>query len=193
MDKKLEELLDKQACTELIYRYCRAADRRDETLLRSVYHEDATDDHGCWAGPASEFIPWNIATLATMVRTNHFIGNVLIEVDGDVAYGETYFIAYHDITAEQMEAMMATGVVMNMEGKKAGQYQMIAAGRYLDRFERRNGEWRFAHKRAAYDWNATFPSTDAWDRSDKAWTFGQRFPDDASYATIKCAGPLTGR
>jgi hypothetical protein len=195
MDKKLQELLDKQACIELIYRYARACDRRDEALLRSVYHADGTDNHGVFIGPASEFVPWDMHVLATMERTNHFIGNILIEIDGDIAHAETYFIAYHDISADKMKEMLDTGVVMDKEGRKADVYQMIAAGRYLDRMERRNGVWRFAYKHAVYDWNATFPSTDTWDRSEKNkdWTFGQRGIADQSYAYIKCAEELTGR
>ena len=195
MDQKVAELLDKQACAELIYRYARACDRRDEALLRSVYHEDAIDNHGVFIGPASEFIPWDMGVLATMERTTHMIGNMLIEIDGDIATGETYFIAYHDILAERMRDMLDTGIIMDEEGKKASVYQMIAAGRYLDRMERRNGVWKFAYKHAVYDWNATFPSTDVWDRSEanKDWTFGQRGTIDQSYAYIKCAGELTGR
>ena len=62
---------------------------------------------------------------------------------------------------------------------------MVAAGRYLDRFERRDGKWRFAHRQACYDWNAQAPSTDSWNRESPGdWTFGERGAGDASYANF---------
>jgi hypothetical protein len=159
-------LVDKQACVELVYRLARAIDRCDEALLRTLFHPDATDDHGGYHGSAAGFIDWVMPLLATMKRTQHCICNVLIELHGDTAYGESYFIAHHAIAQE------------------GGPDQfMVAAGRYLDRFERRDGEWRIGHRHAAYDWNAHTESSDAWNRQTPgAWTFGQRGTADASYA-----------
>jgi hypothetical protein len=159
-------LVDKQACTELVFLLARAIDRCDEALMRSLFHPDATDDHGLFTGSASGFVDWVLPLLATMKRTQHCISNVLIELDGDHARGESYFVAHHTVSAEN--------------GSEAFS---IAAGRYLDRFERRGGAWRFAHRLAVYDWSASGASTDAWNRaSPGAWTFGQRGQDDASYA-----------
>ena len=167
-DAELRRLLDKQACTDLVYKLARAIDRCDEDLLRALFHEDATDDHGVFHGTARDFIPWVLEVLATMRRTQHCICNVLIEVDGDVAYGESYFIAHHCIPGED------------------GDQFMVAAGRYLDRFERRDGAWKFAHRQACYDWNAAVPSTDSWDRDNPGtWVFGQRGHGDKSYEYLK--------
>ena len=166
------ELADKQACTELVYRLARAIDRCDETLLRSLFHPDATDDHGVFHGTAADFATWVMPVLHGMKRTQHLIGNVLIEVDGDAARGESYFNAHHAIAQP--------------DGSDA---HMIAAGRYLDRFERRAGDWKFAHRQAVYDWNATTPSTDSWKRGEQpGWSFGERSPTDLSYDHFTSAG-----
>ena len=45
-EQQLDELLDKQAIYELIMAYCNAADRHDHVKMRTLYHEDAIDDHG---------------------------------------------------------------------------------------------------------------------------------------------------
>ena len=42
MDAKLQELLDKQSIYEVLVRYCRGADRCDEAIIRSVYHDPLT-------------------------------------------------------------------------------------------------------------------------------------------------------
>ena len=41
LDSKIQEILDKESIRELVYTYCRAADRHDNELMRTLYHEDA--------------------------------------------------------------------------------------------------------------------------------------------------------
>ena len=163
---RLREMLDKQACTEVIYRFARGLDRRDEALLSSLFHPDGTDDHGYFKGTGSEFVAWVLPLLAGMERTQHFIGNVLVEITGDEARSECSFIASHDLTA-------ADGTLQ----------RMTAAGRYLDTFRRHGGLWKLLHRRAVYDWNAVEPRTDAWDRSSgSARDFGKPGCEDSVYA-----------
>jgi len=160
----LQTLLDKQAITEVLYRLARGLDRCDETLLRGCFHPDATDDHGIFTGSAEAFFPWVMEMLHSMQSTMHSISNVLIEFEGtDTAHSECYFTAYHRLASGE---------------------DMLVAGRYLDRFTRREGAWRIAHRRAVYDWTMTQPASDA------AWqappmrdllTRGVRGLGDASY------------
>lgn len=161
---QIDALIDKQSISELIMRMARAIDRCDAALLGALFHPDATDDHGSYQGSAADFIPWVMAVLGTMERTQHMIGNILIELDGDFAASETYFNAHHVIAKDGAEVLM------------------VAAGRYLDRFERRDGAWKFAHRHAVYDWSSTAPATDIWNRADPGATvFGARGHADPSY------------
>ena len=112
-------LVDREAIRDCLARYCRGVDRFDAYLLRSVYWPDAIDDHGDFKGPASEFIPHVLKGLRAGSGNFHSISNVLIELDGDVAYSEAYVTSWHPITRD--------GVPANW----------IFAGRYFDRFERR--------------------------------------------------------
>lgn len=165
LDPRVQALLDREACRDLVHRLARGIDRCDAELVRSVFHPDATDDHGLFRGTAAAFVPWVMEVLAGMVRTQHVIGNILIELDGDEARGESYFVAHHVLPGE------------------AGETFMVAAGRYLDRFTRRNGTWKIAHRHAVYDWSSSAPSTDIWDRARLAdHAFGARGPADPSYA-----------
>jgi len=134
MQKMLEELLHKEAIREQLYRYCRAVDRGDKELMRSIYHPDATDNHGVFEGPASKFVELDVAeVMAGLVITQHLIGNILIEIDGDAARAESYVLASHRV--EQND----------------GPHDIVVWGRYLDRFERRQGEWRIAHRQCVFD------------------------------------------
>lgn len=168
MSTATDSFSDKLECTELVYLLARALDRRDETLLRSLFHDDATDDHGTFNGSASDFVTWVMPLLSGMERTQHCISNVLIDVVGDRAVGESYFVAHHDLKSP--------------EGDPA---HMIAAGRYLDRFERRDGSWKISHRHAIFEWNSWQPSTDGWDRSPQgARTYGTRGHADPLYAHL---------
>ncbi|MFK7842070.1 MAG: nuclear transport factor 2 family protein [Sphingorhabdus sp.] len=164
---RLNIVADKLECTELVTRVARGIDRCDAAILEKLFHPDATDDHGIFVGTASDFIAWVIPLLQTMKRTQHVIGQVLIEVDGDQAAGESYFLAHHQFDGPE------------------GEVFMVAAGRYLDRFEKRNGNWKISHRHAVYDWNSTTASTDNFDRDTPGTqAFGARGHSDASYAHL---------
>lgn len=164
-DPRLARLLDKQDCVELVHKLARAIDRCDADLVRQVFHTDATDDHGGFKGTAADFVPWVMDVLKGMRRTQHIIGNVLVEIKGDKAEGESYFIAHHVLP-----------------GGEGGDNFMVAAGRYLDRFEKRDGAWKISHRHAVYDWSTTAAASDIWDRANApGYVFGARGTSDASY------------
>jgi hypothetical protein len=135
-DPAVQALLDKLDIHETIMRYCRAIDRCDEELLRSVYHPDAWDNHGAFNGRAADFIPWVMDLLRRRyTSTTHAICNELIEVVDDAAWSEAYFFAFHRYA------------------RNGEEYDWIVAGRYVDRFERRDGAWKIAHRLAVMDWD----------------------------------------
>jgi len=107
----------------------------DWDLVRSCYHPDATDDHGEYVGGIEGFIEYGKANLPKFTSTNHCVCNQLVEVHGDTAFAEHYAIAYHRIPAQDGEP----------------EKDWIANVRYVDRFERRNGEWRIACRRSLVD------------------------------------------
>ena len=79
------------------------------------------------------------------LSNHHMIGNSLLEFDEkneNTAYGEIYFNAYH----KTIENGVNTDVII--------------AGRYLDRYERRNGVWKIAYRSEVNDWSRTEPTND---------------------------------
>ena len=84
--QQLQDLLDKQAIQEVLYRYCRGVDRGDSELLASVYHDDGIDDHGFWKGLGKDFAVFINDMLRDSGSGNcqHMISNVLIELEGEV-------------------------------------------------------------------------------------------------------------
>lgn len=134
-EQQLDELLDKQAIHELIYAYCNAADRHDHDKMRALYHEDAIDEHGRFSrGPAQAFIDKLPQIQAPMQILHHNVTTVNLKLDGDYAEGEVYIIAFHQVR----------------EGDR--DYDMLIGGRYFDKYEKRDGAWKFSHRSIVADW-----------------------------------------
>jgi SnoaL-like domain len=141
IESALGQLLDKQEIYEVLVRYCRAVDRLDEQLMRSLYHPGAMTDHLGYECPVEEFIPRMIEILRTSYKTSSLrLSNHLVELDGDVARSEAYIISYHRV---------------ERDGKD---YDWLWSGRYIDRFERRDGIWKIANRLLVHDWNTYIPT-----------------------------------
>lgn len=125
MEKAVRELKDRQDILDCIHRYCRGVDRFDREAVRSAYHPDALDDHGEYVGDVEGFIDWAFEYHTRhQLRTLHSVSNHLCELNGDQAHTETYFTFY----------------AVNREAP----HQATTSGRYIDRFERRDGRWGIA-------------------------------------------------
>jgi hypothetical protein len=132
---------------QTLYRYCRAVDRGDEALLRSVYHPGAVDRHGAFQGTGEAFAAMLASSMDRAPRVGqHHITNILIELDGDTANVESYFLALHPL-----------GDIASGEASHAP-----VAGRYLDRFEQRGGAWKIADRTVVLDWSATPVAWSPW-------------------------------
>ncbi len=157
-DPHLQELLDKQACKDVMMTYCRAIDHRDEELLRSVFHPDSYHRHG-FEGPSSapkkrakkgehpDFVSYAMGVLATHHRTHHQLGNLFIDIekDGKTAYTEAYFTAYHRMRASSDPKAGPNAFDTEMD--------YWVGGRYMDRMEKRDGVWKIAFRAGMTDWN----------------------------------------
>ena len=138
----LAALLAKQEIYELSCTYMRGLDRLDTSLLASVFHDDATVDYGFFRGSASDFIDFAYRALKDHHANHHMIGQVAIELDGDTALGEVYFQAFHRIVDDGQEK------------------DLFIAGRYVDRYTRRDGVWKLAFRSEVNDWTRTDPAAD---------------------------------
>lgn len=129
----MSEMVEKFALQQLAWTYCHAIDRGDLRLVRSLYHDDAIDDHGpMFRGSPDEYVAWLPSMLANWEATSHVISNMLFLIDGNQAEGELAVLAYHRTPAPDSR-------------------EIIARGRYLDRYEKRDGIWRFLRRSLVLD------------------------------------------
>ena len=158
---------DRIAIQDCLVRYCRGIDRGDADLVRSAYWPDSYDDHGGYKGNGYEFADHAIPSLnKNYSATHHTILNSSIDLQGDVAHGETYVQAYH--------------VSKPVEGRPRTVF--LFAGRYVDRLTKRDGVWKIAHRVVVYDFDRVDPIDGAMPESwTSTFTAGRRDRDDLSY------------
>lgn len=134
LSDRITELWDREQIRQCLHRYSRGLDRLDRDLVLSVFHPDCIEEHGKFAGKPEEFADWAMSMHRDVQLSHqHCLLNHSCEIDGDTAHAETYFMF----------------VAMNRSGKPL----TIGGGRYIDRFEKREGEWRIAARVTVRDWS----------------------------------------
>ena len=159
----MQRLLDREAIRDALTRYSRGIDRHDVECIVSAFHPDAVDTHGAWEGGPEALAEWgNREHARHWLAHQHFLGNTSFDFDGDTCHTETY--------------------VLDVQRRKDERGNDVLGGRYIDRFERRDGEWRIVRRVLLLDWTgelAADPSraqdllerydTGRWDRDDLSY------------------------
>ncbi len=137
LSAELTKLRDMEEIRQVMYAYARGVDRADQALIAPTFHDDAFDDHGNFKGDKANTLAAlnasskNPATTASF----HHLGNILIDLQGDEAKVESYFMA----------------VQRKEENGKT--YTRSRAGRYLDHFVKEKGAWQVMHRKVVDDWS----------------------------------------
>jgi ketosteroid isomerase-like protein len=140
----LAKLIAKDEIRELALLYSRGVDRKDIELLKTLYTTDGWDSHGTYFdGPAADYIAFLEHQLPHMQIGGHHICNHLISVDGDSGEGEVYAIAWH---------LIPDGA--------GGLKHDIQAVRYVDRYRKDDGRWKFARRDVSFDMKMVLPADD---------------------------------
>jgi ketosteroid isomerase-like protein len=130
-----------EAIRQAALRYCRGVDRLDVELMASAYHDDATDDHGVFRGPARELCTRVVQSHRRYDATMHCVLNHAITViDDRHASGEVYNVTYLVRTTGDDSRQLDTWW-----------------GRYLDSYECRDGHWAITHRVCVHEWTRTEP------------------------------------
>lgn len=135
---RLEQLLDRQDILDCQRRFARGMDRFDRELFLSAFHGDATIAAGPFVGGPAALYDWASGLHEQgQSATQHNLLNHNCEIDGDSAHTETYYL---------------------FVGRNRDETNWIAGGRYIDRLEKRNGEWKIALRTNAIDWSGMLPT-----------------------------------
>ncbi len=163
-----DEMADREAIRDCLFRYCRGIDRMAAEMLASAYWPGAMDNHTGFTGTVEEFIEWAMPRLADMEEAVHMIGNILIRIEGEVAKVESYLWSVSILPGEERRRVMISG-------------------RYNDRFEKRDDEWRIAERWVVHDWYEEVPNAGDWSVGPFGMAGllrGAMKPDDKSYTWL---------
>jgi hypothetical protein len=142
----IQRLAATEAIRQAVARYARGVDRLDVALMQSAYWPDAIDDHGVYVGDAMAFCERVVDSHARFASTMHCNMNHAIEIDDDglTAQGEVYNMTFLLRVPD--------------EGPTIVDHWM---GRYLDRYECRDGDWRIAYRVCVHEWTRSSPIDEA--------------------------------
>ena len=131
--RDVQYISDRLDILDCVNNQSRGHDRHDVELMTSVYHDDGVDEHGAAVNAGPEYGEWaNHQHSAAFADHLHHITTHTCEIDGDVAHCESYVI----------------GALVSRHGAST----TLAGGRYLDRLERRDGDWKIALRRCTIEW-----------------------------------------
>lgn len=136
----------------------------DIDLISSAYHRDGADEHGHAVNAGPEYGAWANETYAETSRVHtHNITTHTCEIDGDTAHAESYVIV----------------VLLGIDGKSA----QFITGRYIDRLERRDDQWRIAVRRSTVEgmFSADARVLQSSFFAEKGYPVGTRDTTDLSY------------
>lgn len=124
----------------------RGEDRRNAALISSAYWPDSITDYGVFQGDFDAYLAWVVPGADAITNTQHVLGQSFIEFTGvDAASCETQVISYHRV-----------------DYGGGDEHDTCIGGRYLDKLERRDGEWRIAARTMLYDWFQDWGSAIDW-------------------------------
>lgn len=163
-EARLDAMLDREDIRACLTRFSRGMDRFDRACFMSAFWSDATIAAGPFVGTPAECWDWSVPMHeAGQILTNHSLLNCTIDIDGDLAHAETYYI---------------------FVGRNRDESLWQAGGRYVDRLERRDGEWRIMMRHNVIEWSCLpppmpIPFGDVPDIGLNG--IGARGPEDVSY------------
>lgn len=132
LETKMQELTDRQAIFDCIKRNSRGNDRFDAELTASTYDVDGLHEVGPNRVPGPGYGAHANEAHGKLFEANlHNVTMHMCEIKGDVAHAESYSL----------------GMFLD----KGGETGRVLAGRYIDRLERREGEWRIALRRSTVE------------------------------------------
>jgi hypothetical protein len=136
LPNEVRDLLDRQAITDKLNRYCRAVDRLDVPLGHTVFHADGHADYGpLYRGDGRGVIDLICKSHLQTLNHSHQICNTIISLDGERAGSEAYF---HSATRLTIDGALT---------------QIRVWGRYLDTWSKRNGEWAIDKRLVVFDFD----------------------------------------
>lgn len=125
----IEDVITHHEIHTRLIQFARGMDNRDWAGLATILSDDATADYGNELLCGSAAIISSIRSyLDPCGTTQHLLGNLLVQSDGEYAESHCYVSDMHLGTGDRAHVTFCT------------------LGDYHDRWHKRDGEWRMVHR-----------------------------------------------
>ncbi len=162
-----EQLADRLAIQDVLHLHSRGLDRLDKDAIQCAYWPEAEVDYGSYKGSAHVFAELVVGALGQAYElTRHCLSNTLLNVAGNSAWSESSVNAAHLLPGAREE--------------------LLFYGRYLDKLEKRDAQWKILHRQVVMDWSKRLPVQD--ERSGEAFAAlakGAHLDDDPLYPFLQ--------
>jgi len=167
-----ERLADRAKIQDVLYRLCRAIDRMDVAAIRDSYHPDGMDKHGMYNGNVTGFLQWLEDRHKPITFSMHSISNILIEFSGlDTAIVETYCLGLQRFPAD---AKASRQMLEGFSLSSGSEVEVMVCCRYVDLFERRDGNWLIKERAVVFDSTRIHELTGNVPKMGVDWIVGKR-------------------
>lgn len=140
-DELIDTMIAEREIRRIAHLCSHYVDRGNIEGLRELFHPDAIAEYGFNKSKSvAEFLERFKIQRTELTGVQHHITTQLVAVEGDYAEAENYAIAHCDI--EEADGMKT----------------FVIGGRYLDKYERRNGVWKISHRVGLEDWSVKVPA-----------------------------------
>lgn len=173
LDLQVGYLKDRKNILDTSMRYVRGADRHDKDLVRSAFWPDASVSYGTPMA-RDAFVDWDERRLSEYAAHQHHVTGQTAEIQGNTAHVESYviyFLVPRDRGADAPGAARP-GRALTSEKTRVG------SGRYVERWEKRDGEWKILVREyvedlallgGTVDYCAARECLGSWDRNDPSY------------------------
>jgi hypothetical protein len=135
MSMSAQDVADRLAITDQIYRYCRSVDRLDVAVGHRAFHPDSHADFSPgYVGSGRGWIDHICEKHREFLHHSHQVTNVIIELDGERAGSESYVYAS----------------LQRQDGDRVLQHEFWA--RYVDQWSKRGGAWAIDRRDCIVDY-----------------------------------------
>jgi 3-phenylpropionate/cinnamic acid dioxygenase small subunit len=137
-DPAVQDMLDRQAITDVLYRYASSIDHKDYDGLREVLADDARAKYGDrdWMEGADAIVEFNRHYGASQSWQHHLLSVYHVDITGDTASTMTYHTSYQTSADDPNTAR-------------------VIVARYYDQLRRTDGRWKISSKEMKVGWRET--------------------------------------
>jgi outer membrane murein-binding lipoprotein Lpp len=173
LESDVRQVADDSAILQNELKYTRGLDRHDETLARDAFWPDAVITYGNVV-PVNEIGSWSNSLHSKRAAHKHHVTGLTLDITADTAHEEGYILFTADV---QRDTRFDTAGIPSPGRVLPGSKATLGTGRYINRYERRDGQWKMIVHEYVNELSVSFQPVDlcatacigSWDTSDLSY------------------------